>query len=334
MKRLPRRSRPASQAPRRPAHSSPSPRPPARSAGDFAQPLRVLLATDLSHTNTRPEAALRQLARACPVEADVVHVIPPQYRSRDVLEQLSLLAAGVGNAAVTRRVVACDGAAAAIASLCARNAYDLVMIPTAGSRWRVTWEDSARAAVLRHGCAPLWTGGGRLDPSWFDRPIRRVGCHVSLEPGRDVHLRASAELASRLGASLHVLHVVPPIDDGIIADAFESRRPLTSEAARASLEGLLAPGLAATTTVAVGARPRELRRWLRTQAVDVLCVGPDEAMWGNRMSPALRALPCPVVCLGGAPTPTPGAARWRTSPPSAWPLAPTTTATPTASNPP
>lgn len=273
----------------------------------------MLFATDLSPECSRATAALGQLGRACEIDADIVHVVSPRLVSPDIVERLFRAAADVEAAHVRLRVVVDENAATAITRLCEQDAYDLVMVPSASSRWRLTWKDSVRAAILQQGRVPLWTVGSRLDPSRFDRPIRRVGCYVSLEPGGDAHLAESAALAARLGASLHVVHVVPPIDDGTIADAFESQRPLTLDVARARLADMMAHGPDATTSVVLGTTRREVRRWLQAHDIDLLCIGPDEAMRGHRITPLLRRLPCPVVCLGGTVAGATRAARqgWR-----------------------
>ena len=62
------------------------------------------------------------------------------------------------------------------------------------------------------------------------------------------------------------------------------------------LQTWIASGVDAAATVAVGTRRQEIRRLVQAEAIDLLCLASEDALRGSRMSPGLRAVPCPVVC--------------------------------------
>lgn len=258
---------------------------------------RVLLATGPATARDEAERAIAQLARVGPVHVDVVHVVKPGGVTQEIGQRLHDTLTGPLRGAVDHYLVDGGDPAAAITRFCEKGAYDVIMAPasTPHAAW-LSWRQSVRAALLRTSPVPVWTTGARPPESLHRSEVRHVGCYLSLETGRDQHLGWAAAFAKQVGARLHLLHVVPPIDDGTIADAFASDRPLSPEDAQARLRACLAHGVDARTTVVVGSRGRELGRVIRAEAIDLLCISPREALCGSRLSPAIRALPCPVVC--------------------------------------
>ena len=258
---------------------------------------RVLLATDPATARDDADRAVAQFARVGPVHVDVVHVVKPGGLTREIWQRLHDTLTGPLRGAVDHYLVEGGDPAAAIARFCRKGAYDVIMAPASArhTAW-LPWRQSVRAALLRSSPVPVWTTGARAPESLNHREVRSVGCYLSLETGCDPHLRWAAEFAKRLGASLHLLHVVPPIDDGTIAEAFASDRPLSPDDAHARLRACLAHGVDGRTTVSVGTQRSELGRVIRAEDIDLLCISSQEALRGSRLSPALLALPCPVVC--------------------------------------
>lgn len=258
---------------------------------------RVLLATDPATARDDAERAIAQFARVGPVRVDVVHVVNPGGLTREIWQRLHDTLVGPLRGTVDHYLVEGGDPAAAITRFCRNGSYDVIMAPASArhTAW-LPWRQSVRAALVRRSPVPVWTTGARPPESLHRREVRHVGCYLSLETGRDSHLGWAAEFTKRLGASLHLLHVVPPVDDGTIADAFASDRPLGLDDAQARLLACLARGVDASTTVVVGARRQELVRMIRSEAIDLLCISSQEVLSGSRLSPALNALPCPVVC--------------------------------------
>jgi nucleotide-binding universal stress UspA family protein len=258
---------------------------------------RVLLAIDPMTSCGDAERAMAQFAQVCRVRVDVVHVLKPGGLTREIWQRLRDTLAGALDGAVDHHIVEGVDPAATIATLCGNGDYDLLMAPLSSRHhWWPPWRRSLRAAIVRRSPVPVWTTGARHLDSLHRRQVQRVGCYLSLETGGDTHVRWAADFATRLGARLHLLHVVPPIDDGTIADALDSDRPLSADEAQSRLQTWIASGVDAATTVAVGTRRQEIRHMIQAEAIDLLCLTSEDALRGSRMSPRLRAVPCPVVC--------------------------------------
>ena len=258
---------------------------------------RMLLATDPMTACGDAELAIAQFARVGLVRVDVVHVLKPGGLTREIWQRLRDTLAGPLSGTVDHHIVEGVDPAETIATFCGNGNYDLLMAPASSRHdWWLPWHRSVRAAILRRSPVPVWTTGARHLDSLHRRQVRHVGCFLSLETGSDTHVRWAADFATRLGARLHLLHVVPPIDDGTIAAAFESDRPLCADEAHSRLQTWIAGGVDAATTVAVGTRRQEIRRLVQAEAIDLLCIASQDALRGSRMSPGLRAVPCPVVC--------------------------------------
>jgi nucleotide-binding universal stress UspA family protein len=259
---------------------------------------KVLVAAGPASAGRDAERAIDQLARTGQVRVDVLHIVKPGCLTREIWQLAQKTLESSAEVTVEHHLLEDAEPAGAIARLCGRGAYDLVVAPPAAREtpW-LPWRRSVRAAIVRRSPVPVWTTGARHPGLPSPRPILRVGCDVSLETGGDAHARWAAAFAKRLGASLHLVHVVPPLDDGTIADAFASDRPLLPEAAHARLQAFMAAeGLEASTDVVVGSRNRVIRRLVQARAIDLLCISATDALFGRQMSPGLRALPCPVMC--------------------------------------
>ncbi len=258
---------------------------------------RMLLATDPMTACGDAELAIAQFARVGMVRVDVVHVLKPGGLTREIWQRLRDTLAGPLSGTVDHHIVEGVDPAETIATFCGNGNYDLLMAPASSRHdWWLPWHRSVRAAILRRSPVPVWTTGARHLDSLHRRQVRHVGCFLSLETGSDTHVRWAADFATRLGARLHLLHVVPPIDDGTIAAAFELDRPLCADEAHSRLQKWIVGGVDAATTVAVGTRRQEIGRLVQAEAVDLLCIASQDALRGSRMSPGLRAVPCPVVC--------------------------------------
>ncbi|MGD9903643.1 MAG: universal stress protein [Vicinamibacterales bacterium] len=265
-------------------------RPPAAVASDPSGRC-VLYTTDLGDPPPAAEAMLRQLACGGPLLVDVLHVAPNAAAAAAAEPRLLEVLADLPAIPMRRRIVVDTDAAAAVGRACASAGYHLVMAPATSSRW-----GRSLPAALTGACdMPLWTTGDAGSAARATA-IRRVACEVTLERHRDRHLTFATQLADRLGARLTVVHVVPEIDDGTIADGLATR-PLNPEVAAARVLDLLA-GAAAEVVVGTGRRAATLRRLLLDTGADLLCVPAGDAAGPWWMAPHLRRAPCPVVCAG------------------------------------
>jgi len=255
---------------------------------------RVLFATDLTDPPPAATSLLRHLARTGPLLVDVVHVAASVGAAADAEPRLRGLLADVYDVPVRRRIVVDADVAAAVRRMSADAEYHLVMAPAApATRF---WRRSRRAALVGAGDVPLWTIGD-VASAGRATVIRRLACEVTLEARGDRHLPFARRLAARLGARLVVVHVVPPIDDGTIADGHTATRPLHPEVARAELLGLVGDD---PVEIAIGTGPRAstLRQLLAATRADLLCAPAGDAAGPWRLAAHLRRAPCPVVIAG------------------------------------
>ncbi|MGE0363340.1 MAG: universal stress protein [Vicinamibacterales bacterium] len=271
-----------------------APRRPRPAAAAPAPGRRVLFATDLADPPPAAMAMLRHLARTGPLVVDVVHVAASAGAAAEAEPRMRGMLADVYDVPVRRRIVVDADVAAAIRRVSAEAEYHLVMAPAAPATH--LWRRSRRTALVGTGDVPLWTMG---DAASADRAtvIRRLACEVTLEARGDRHLPFARQLAARLGARLIVVHVVPPIDDGTIADGLTATRPLHPEVARAQLQQLMGDD---PVEIAIGTGPRAstLRQLLEATRADLLCAPAGDAAGPWRLAAHLRRAPCPVVIAG------------------------------------
>jgi len=187
--------------------------------------------------------------------------------------------------------------------LCNSNRFDLVMAPASRrSPFRLI-RSSFRARLLRRTRLPLWTTSEGLSPSFFDRSFRTIACLVDFEDDAERTLPSVAALARRLNARLRVLSVVPPIDDGTMAEVRTSTAPLTVPLAVNRILNLVGDDGIDDVQVAAGTRGAALRLMLGRGDVDLLVLGRRQALAGmfeRRLARDLESLPCPVLCIDGA----------------------------------
>src|SRR5689334_22530096 len=112
---------------------------------------------------------------------------------------------------------------------------------------------------------------------------------ISLNAGR-----TAAQLARRTGARLHVVHVVPPVTDPGPAD------PLPKAIAG------FGSGLDVVTAVVPGLPAREIVRYARRHAIDVIVMGThgrtgmSRALLGSVAEAVVRRAPCRVLTVPDA----------------------------------
>jgi len=280
--------------------------------------LRLLFATDLSQACFRAGRDVSRLAARCHVDVTFVHV-----RSQGVpalLAEKALRGFVVRlNPSYTHRPLLLDGPdpAQAVADLCTRSRFDLIVAPPSDetSLARV-FGRSFRAGLLRRCAVPVWSGGPGVAPPEADLPFAAVGCVVDFEDAPERHLRRASAFARRLGARLHVVSLLPVIDDSTIGRV-ASRAPITPDGAIDAIRAMLPASALASVDVAVDDGRARLDRMLSRYALDVVFVGRQQwvsAFWPARYPRHLDRLAYPVVCLGG----TPASAAWSFQETAAW----------------
>ena len=265
--------------------------------------LKILFATSFSDACFRTAPALAQLADNCKVEVTLLHVCKPGVASIETRRALNSFLAEVDSYGVCRRVlVESDEPVKAISSFCNKGDFDLVFAP-ASDRLGIhsLFTSSFRARLIDECNAPVWTAGSCLDRR---RPaVSTVACLLDFDSATQPHLRLASALASRLGADLRLLHVIPPGDEGLLARVVDSRVPLSPEVAQEMARCAFGGDNCPEVDVAIGDLDRETPAMLRRCDADLLFVGPGQALRGI-LRPSLSAMidraPCPVVCVDGS----------------------------------
>jgi len=266
----------------------------------FQPDLRLLVASDGGNAAGPVHGAVSQLSAVCDVDLTVVHVATggtsPEPRPF-----------AFDPAATPRRLQRLElrgpDAAAAIASLCDARSFDLVLAPaSAGSGPLRALRSSFRARLLARTGLPVWTAGPGLPPLHFHRPMRTVACLLDFDRDPEPLLQRAAAFARRMDARLHVLSVLPQVDDGTLAMVLTSQTPLLPAAARARIAGMCAGRPAPVVDVVVDSLRRGVARLLRAGPPDVLFVRASQwaRPWPFGFPRALDRLGCPVICVPDA----------------------------------
>lgn len=276
-----------------------------------ARPLEVAFLTNFSDTCFRAIPALAQMCDDLALRLTLVHALDPTDGHVDSAEaRLRSFFPEADRYPNSRRRVVAGTAVDVVRQLKAEGPLDLVMVPAGEPLGlpRLT-RSSIRAQLLDAGVGPMWTIGAA--PVKGARPTRSVACclHVG-EPGWG-HLKLACDYAATMGAALHVVHVLPSIDDGSLLRL--AYAPPFDEATIARRVQQLAAGrhLQAHMHVVDGHRLAKVI----DRACDADVVFVDGRQWvrrrwlARRLSHTLDAWHRPVICVD------------TTSAPPAWPLA-------------
>jgi nucleotide-binding universal stress UspA family protein len=269
--------------------------------------LRILFLTSFSDACFRTGRTMAQLADSCRLDITMAHVTARGCATKSARAELdSFLAEFDHYESCKRLLIEADDPTAAAAELCENNSFDLLVAPASDRLGLHSFFTSSfRARLLKRCSVPLWTVGPSLDEASFSGPMRTIGCMVDLEKEGDAHVPLAAAFAARIGARLRILHVVPNVDEGTLAQSVYSNAPLMPSVAVERFEAAFAGMLRPEIDVSIGRRSRELPAMLRRCHADLMFVGPGQALNGlfqPRLSRFLDRLPCPVVCIDGAST--------------------------------
>jgi nucleotide-binding universal stress UspA family protein len=260
--------------------------------------LRVLFPTTFSDACVRAGKAIAQLADTCPIDLTLVHVTsgagtwPAQRR----LE--SFMAGATGYARCRRVLIKAGNRWAPVADLCQDNRFDLVIVPSSERKgMRDILMPSFRSRLLQRCGVPLWTAGRGLMQGHFKRPIRTVACLLDFADDAGGYLPMVAAFAARFNARLRVLHVIPPVDEGTLAQVLSSDAPLLPAAARSRVHDAFVGQRCPEVDVVTGHCELELRRMVQRADADLLFVGPAHTAKARWFLRHLDRLPCPVVCV-------------------------------------
>lgn len=268
---------------------------------------KILFATNFSDPCFRAVPAIAQLADQLNVRLTLLHVYDRLNGSRAEAEkQIHSFFAEAEHYGSCRRIVTDGEPAEVIERFSRQEPVDLIAAPAAERIGLPRFgHRSLRGRLLDRVPAPLWTMGSEARKRNFSQPIRNIGCWVDLENDNINHVKMASRLAGHLGATLHLLHTVPAIHEGLLASALTSDRPLEPNVARERLEEFtrLLP-VPIELHVETGEEKQELPKMLAECDADLVFLGDGQALrtgFGSpRPSKVLRSLPCSAICVDGA----------------------------------
>lgn len=180
----------------------------------------------------------------------------------------------------------------------------MIVMPTRGfGPFRQMLLGSVTAKVLHDSRCPVMTGPhleAAIHPTrWFE--LRRIMCAVGLDWETDEALREAAELAKRLGAELIAIHVVTPVEEGLLPLVEPGGPPVSTQATRKAMQHTLdRMGVMARVLVSAGEPSRHLASAAKEHNVDVIVIGrgggPElPGGLGSHGYAIVRRAPCPVL---------------------------------------
>jgi nucleotide-binding universal stress UspA family protein len=270
-----------------------------------APDLRILFPTSFSDACFRTSRAIAQLADRRRVSLTIAHVARPGSLTIGTHRDLDSFMAEADHYDNCRRIlVESDDPVDAIGDLCDREAFDFVMVPSSDRLGLQKFiSPSFRAKLLKRCKTPVWTAGNCLDRFNFKPAIQSVACVLDFDCPSDAHLRLAASFAWHMGATMQIVTVLAPTDEGTLARCLYSRGPLMPEVAVEKIRSAFAGRVCPEIEVAVGETSAELPRLLKRCDADLAFVGLGQALsgvWRPRLAACLDRLPCPVVCVDGA----------------------------------
>ncbi len=269
--------------------------------------LRLLFPTDFSPVCVEAGRAIAALVEDRRLDVTTVHVVAPGapvLPARRALE--GFRRDTFGHSHTAGAVLEAVDAAAALATVAERQSFDLILSPSSGRRgWRRILTPSFRGQLLTQTPVPLWTGGSTQALGRMGHRPRNVACLVHWDQAVAERVRTAAAFAARAGARLHLIDIVPTVDEGTLADALHSDRPLSTAVSVKRMQNLVVAPAHTETHAAVGRHATELRRLIEACRADVLFVGAEHARSGvlrHRLARHLDGLACPVICDRVDPT--------------------------------
>jgi nucleotide-binding universal stress UspA family protein len=180
---------------------------------------------------------------------------------------------------------------------------DLIMMPTHGfGLLRSMLIGSVTAKVLHDTKCPVWTATHAEEQRSAAIP-RTVLCAVDGTPETPGLIRWAAGFCQTMGASLKVVHVVPPISDWLALPTERDLQEQVRHEARAQLEAQLKEaGIQAPLRIVVGKVVETVCEEARQEAADLILVGRGslQSTLGRLRTHAygiIRQSPCPVLSV-------------------------------------
>jgi nucleotide-binding universal stress UspA family protein len=183
------------------------------------------------------------------------------------------------------------------------NGVDLVMIPTHGTGlFRSLLIGSVTAKVLYDAKCPVWTAT-HAEEQHSPAVPRTILCAVDGTSKTPALIQWAVEFAQRMGASLKLLHVVPPMSDWLALPSERELQEQVREEARAKINAMQrTAGVDAPVRIAVGQIADTVTEEARQEGADLILIGRGslQSSLGRLRTHAywiIQKSPCPVLSV-------------------------------------
>lgn len=275
------------------------------------RPFEVLFLTNFSDACFRAIPALARLGNDVDLRLTILHAHGDAPRTLELESSINSFFPGASRFAGCRRVLVPGTALDAVRQLRSEGPVDLVVAPAGASRSLPRFgRRSLRSRLVNEPGIPVWTFGGATSAQRLSRSAGQVVCCVEIGRSGRAQVRLASEYARSLNATLHLVQLLPDIDEHSISLAESDHcdaADLVAAAHRAGAGPRLAPGVRV-------AHRGQLAALLRDCDADLVFLDSAHAVgrqWlGLRTRAFVDQLPCPTVCVDGERKDV----RWRMSP--------------------
>lgn len=173
---------------------------------------------------------------------------------------------------------------------------DLLLVVTRRTRgWNLVRRAAVPARLLRSTHRPVWLTDADALRSGAPFRCRRILCVVTLQPADEPVLRHAQSLASRTGAELALLHVLPPPPSGLLWWRVSLDRPTQASVARERLLELEAEtGATSGSIVTTGSAANSIGSVAAESSADVVVLPWTGAAHASAI---IRQLACPLALV-------------------------------------
>ena len=202
---------------------------------------------------------------------------------RDANALLQSFFAEADNYPQCQRVLMSGDPAEGISEFCQRHRDALLVLPPSDQTGLPRpWHRSLRARMIQTLPIPVWTLGRTMVGSALAaNSDRHLGVWLSSPEEGLAHVRQAAQYAAQTGSTLHLLHVVPDVNEGSLTHTLRTQAPLGEEYAEEWLTQVAASLDSAQRVeihVGQGKARRVLPRLIRSSGAELLMVSQNSAI--------------------------------------------------------
>ena len=280
----------------------------------------ILFPFDFSLQCAQAAPYVRALAKCFHARVTLFSIVPPIWDTaplstgvvspddvadclRDLKERLDRsLVDELADVPVTR-VVDSGDPAFTIVDFAHAGDVDLIMMPTHGyGRFRSLLLGSVTAKVLHDARCTVWTAA-HAETQHAPVLPKRILCALDGTTGNVALLKWAGTFSQDVGASLTLLHVVPPISDWVSLESERTLQEQVRNRAHAKIAGFQTQaGIDVALRVAVGAIAPTVVEDARQEAADLILIGRGSlhSTLGRLRTHAygiIHQSPCPVMSV-------------------------------------